>query len=782
MRQRLRRGRVPRRYYFLAAGFVLLAIIIAVAAGPGRRSHTARTVDRQQDVPPDLAPLRTPFLEGIEAIQQGDASEAIRLLDSFTFGARRVEQYRLYYLGTAHQLAGETDKARLELARLWTREPEFVYWQDSAFTLASLYGARGDFRSASEMYERIAERAEHPAVGAAARHESIRARFFAGDPAAAYVAARELVIESPRTPQVRSSVRLATSLSGKPLDMTPAEQLERATHLIRDGDSRSALEELNRIAAVSGPMRNEIALQKGIALHRLRRYEDSNAQLEPLTSGPFKYSIPALEHASRNYALLAESIDPRRYKTVTEKKRTGSRKVKKGKRTVTVPVYRNVKRKVELIDLEDKKKKEEYERLRVERLKDLLLVRTSPEVRKRTLHTLAGLAIDKKQDDYIKELVTELVAIDPHDDTALQYLWDQGWAAYLANDHGKARDRFRFIEQRYINPNIKRQASYWYARSAEKSGAKEEAAKIYQSLASAPYRDLYAKFAESRGGKRPEGPISDPEAETREWGEIAEQEMPDELRLAYELNALGLARESRLELQKNATDDNRRYADAVLADLYYNAGSHDLAAVMMKRAFPAIATSEQDRVPRYFIDMYYPRKYQDIILKQAESRGVDPYLVMGLILQESRYDPEARSRVGATGLMQIMPPTGKELASKINRLFTERRLTDPAYNIELGTFYLRQLIRTFDGVEELAIAAYNGGQGNVRKWKRNNSRPLDEFVESIPFPETRNYVKRVTILRATYEELAERGRLSPTRATSAGAPASANRRPIAAGP
>lgn len=780
-RRRLPNGQTPRRYLLVAAGIALLAIIIAVVAGPGRRSHTPRMADHQQDVPPDLAPLRTPFLEGIEAIQKGDAVEAIGRLESLSFGRRKIEQYRIYYLGTAYQLAGESDKARLELAKLWAAEPQFVYWQDSGFTLASLYGARGDFRSAAEMYERIAERADHPAVGATARHESIRSKFFAGDPAAAYLDARALVVEAPRTPQIRSSARLAASLSGKPLAFTAGEQLQRATHLIRDGDSKSALEELGRISAVSGAMRNEIALQKGIALHRLRRYEDSNAELEPLTSGPYKYAIPALEHASRNYALLSESIDPRRYRTVTEKKRTGSRKVKKGKRTVTVPVYRNVRRRVELVDLEDKKKKEEYERLRVERLKDLLLVPTPADVRKRALHTLIALAIEKNQSGYVKELVTELIAIDPRDDTALQYLWDEGWAAYVKNDHQTARDRFRFIEQSYINPNIRRQARYWYARSTEKSGNEEQALKLYHSLASAPYRDLYAKFAEARGGKRPEGRITLSDAETREWRDIAEAEMPDELRLAYELNALGLARESRLELQKNVTDENRRYADAVLADLYFSAGSYNLAAVMMKRAFPAIATSEQDRVPRYFLDMYYPREYQDIILEQAERRGVDPYLVMGLILQESRYDPEARSRVGATGLMQIMPPTGRELASKINRLFTERRLTDPAYNIELGTFYLRQLIRTFDGVEELAIAAYNGGQGNVRKWKRNNTRPLDEFVESIPFPETRNYVKRVTILRSTYEELANRGQLSPPASTAKAAPP-ASGRPVAVGP
>lgn len=771
MRHNPRLPRRPNKHIWTAGGIIVIALLAVLVAGPDRSSRPSAS-SRPQDVPPDLAPLRPGFLEGIAALQDGDSAEAVKLLDSMTFGSRKVEQYRLYYLANAHQLANDRANARRALATMWNLSPELVYWQDAGFTLASLYASGGDFGAAADVFQDIAARSEHPAVAAAARQEAVRARFYSGDPAGAWSAARAIAVESPRTSEVRPAVTLVEALSnppGREISLTIDEKIQRARNLIRDGDSKSALTELERIETTSSPSRSEIALQKGIALHRLKRYEDSISQLEPLTSGPFKYAIPALEHAEKNYSALAASINPIRHKTVVEKKKTGTRKVrrktKKGTRTVTVPVYRNVSRRVELIDLEDKKKKEEFERLRVERLKDLLLLDTSPELRKRTLHSLIALATEENQDDYIKELVTQLVAIDPRDDTALQRFWDQGWAAYLRNDHDTARARFRFIDETYINPNIKRQARYWYARSLEKSGRKEEAQKFYSGLVNAPYMDLYAKFAESRGGKRPSGPIRDPEFETRDWAAIADAEMPTELRLAYELNALGVAREARLEIQKNVSDENRHYADAVLADLYYNAGSFDLAAVMMKRAFPAIATVEQDRVPRYFIDMYYPREYQERILEQATNRDVDPYLVMGLILQESRYNPEARSRVGATGLMQIMPPTGKELASKINRLFTERRLTDPDYNIELGTYYLKQLINTFDGVEELAIAAYNGGQGNVRKWRRGNNRPLDEFIESIPFPETRNYVKRVTMLRATYRELA--GRVEMTSAAAA---------------
>jgi soluble lytic murein transglycosylase len=231
--------------------------------------------------------------------------------------------------------------------------------------------------------------------------------------------------------------------------------------------------------------------------------------------------------------------------------------------------------------------------------------------------------------------------------------------------------------------------------------------------------------------------------------------MPAELRLAYELTALSAFRDARLEIQKNVRAENQRFADALLAELYHHSGATLLMYTAVRRAFPQLATVEQDSTPRHFLRMYYPVKYGDLIRENAERNALDPYLVMGLILQESYYNPEARSRVGATGLMQIMPPTGKEIAQRLRIPFGDKRLENPEVNIRLGTYYLKGLINRFGGNVYLAVASYNGGQGNVARWKRADpNRPTDEFLESIPFPETRNYVKRVTLLRASYARIA----------------------------
>src|SRR5262249_39761168 len=132
------------------------------------------------------------------------------------------------------------------------------------------------------------------------------------------------------------------------------------------------------------------------------------------------------------------------------------------------------------------------------------------------------------------------------------------------------------------------------------------------------------------------------------------------------------------------------------------------------------------------------------------------YLVMALILQESYFNPRAKSPAGALGLMQLMPATGQELGRQLHGIFSVTRLTDPTTNIEIGTLHLKQLFNLFGGDTRLVVASYNAGQGNVAKWRRAAPRkPEDEFLESIPFAETRNYVKRVTLLRSTYARMAQ---------------------------
>src|SRR5207302_8776734 len=162
--------------------------------------------------------------------------------------------------------------------------------------------------------------------------------------------------------------------------------------------------------------------------------------------------------------------------------------------------FKNVKKTVQLVDLAKKAKKETYDRLARERLKDLLTLPTlADDVRIEVLYTLIAAAEAKSQDPYERQLIPQLAKLDPSQEAGLQHFWDKAWAAYARGDLHGARELLVFIRGNYRNPNTKRQSMYWFARCGERLGRKDESAAIYHALASAPYDDIHAIESEKRG-------------------------------------------------------------------------------------------------------------------------------------------------------------------------------------------------------------------------------------------------------------------------------------------
>jgi len=145
------------------------------------------------------------------------------------------------------------------------------------------------------------------------------------------------------------------------------------------------------------------------------------------------------------------------------------------------------------------------------------------------------------------------------------------------------------------------------------------------------------------------------------------------------------------------------------------------------------------------VNRYYPLHYVDIVNEHAAAFDLDPVLIFAVIHAESRFNSNAVSRVGASGLMQIMESTAYWIAPRagLTDFNYERQIFDPSINILLGTYYLRMLVETFGDVD-VALAAYNAGRGNVGNWLRNAEFSSDGMtLDYIPFAETRNYVNRV---------------------------------------
>lgn len=155
----------------------------------------------------------------------------------------------------------------------------------------------------------------------------------------------------------------------------------------------------------------------------------------------------------------------------------------------------------------------------------------------------------------------------------------------------------------------------------------------------------------------------------------------------------------------------------------------------------------------WFLKYLYPLKYRECIIKYADEYGVDPYLVAAVIKVESNFSPEAVSPKGAMGLMQIMPDTARWAAEQMGiENLKEEKLFDPDINIRIGVWYLAGLIKEFEDID-LALAAYNGGRGNVREWIKSGIYDKDKNPDCIPFGETKRFVQKVKKAYSWYKRL-----------------------------
>lgn len=149
-----------------------------------------------------------------------------------------------------------------------------------------------------------------------------------------------------------------------------------------------------------------------------------------------------------------------------------------------------------------------------------------------------------------------------------------------------------------------------------------------------------------------------------------------------------------------------------------------------------------------------PIKYNEQVIKCARVYELDEYLVYSVICAESGFDKDAQSSVGAKGLMQLMPETAVWLKEKYSLEVDPENLFDPDTNIMLGCCYIKYLLGRFDNDVNLVLAAYNGGEGNVKKWLQDEKYSKDgKNLTYIPYEETRNYVKKVSTYYKLYKEI-----------------------------
>ena len=284
---------------------------------------------------------------------------------------------------------------------------------------------------------------------------------------------------------------------------------------------------------------------------------------------------------------------------------------------------------------------------------------------------------------------------------------------------------------------------YWWAKSVFAEGRTEEANQQMRAIAG-PWNFYGLLAAEELGMVQTLPPRPPPSTEE----EIAEVLGQNGVIRALKFSDLTLRTESVKEMAFTVRTLSDRQILA-LSEGLRRRGMHDRSIAVAERT---VATHDAG--------LRFPTPYRELLSDAARSQSLEPAFVYGLVRQESRFLAEARSGVGAAGLMQLMPATAKWVARKVGANgFTPGRIHEPDLNLRFGSFYLRRVLDELDGSPLLAAAAYNAGPGRPKAWRASLPVSVEgaAFAETIPFTETRDYVKKVLANSVTYSALLEGG-------------------------
>ncbi|WP_421333526.1 transglycosylase SLT domain-containing protein [Aeromonas veronii] len=329
------------------------------------------------------------------------------------------------------------------------------------------------------------------------------------------------------------------------------------------------------------------------------------------------------------------------------------------------------------------------------------------------------------QRSWVDSTVKKLADPDITELRARLAIWEQDWRGL--SGWVKMMPMARQKEDRW---------RYWMARSLEVQGQQKPARDLY--LETANLRGFYGFMAAQRTGV-PYRIKNQSVKHVPDW-RTASQRWPFLLRVRelLSMNEIAAARSEWIHnMDRNSVAQRIEFGHIAL-----NQGWHELAILASIRAEAWDA-----------LDLRFPLPLKRTFSQMAQERTMNTSLLYAISRQESALYPLAQSPVGARGLMQLMPATAKETAGKLGVPYrNEQQLFDPTMNIRLGSAYLKRLLDVYDGNRILAAAAYNAGPGRVKRWReQSDNKPMDVWVESIPYKETRNYVQNVLSFDLIYQ-------------------------------
>jgi soluble lytic murein transglycosylase len=361
------------------------------------------------------------------------------------------------------------------------------------------------------------------------------------------------------------------------------------------------------------------------------------------------------------------------------------------------------------------------------------------------------------------------VASFPNAIEVAQAQFELAWFEHESKDYQQSSQMFIEHLARYVDKDTtnRGKAGYWAARDSELAGNISDACTLYNAVNYRYGANWYGYLATNRlqnlkSQCRVDAQVSEQVAKAvknlKSVTVAPETAGPKELERAAksdELSTVGLfdwAIDELNEAKKTATNSPK--INFALARHYRLKNDNVNALLALAKSYPDYSQMFPEEMSREEWDVFYPLSNWNEIKYWAGQRRLDPFQVAGLIRQESVFNPRARSGANAFGLMQLVIPTAQVMARKYGSQgsVSVDALYQPPFNIELGTAYMRDMFDKYGKIEFVAVA-YNAGPNRVPQWRATLPSEIDEFVEAIPFKETKGYVQGIIRNSAQYRRL-----------------------------
>src|SRR5579872_1408065 len=355
----------------------------------------------------------------------------------------------------------------------------------------------------------------------------------------------------------------------------------------------------------------------------------------------------------------------------------------------------------------------------------------------------------------------------PNDPQAASCQWNVTWSQYLKDRQG-ARDLLAAHVKNYPGSENASASLYFLGRIAESANDPGSARVYYEKITAQFPNEYYALLARARMNDAAIGKATPSDAAGQFLAAITfPQRVPTIITEANDANKVrierarllasaGLADLAEGELRFGAQHDGQSQLMAIeLAQLAVRQNAPDRGIRLIKHYAPGYMNLPFDTSTQKLWRLAFPLPFWKSLEGYSQERGLDPFMVAGLIRQESEFNPKVISPANAYGLTQVLPSTGRELSRRLNiRPFRANMLFSPDVNLEIGTYYLKIMLDSLNGDWEQALASYNAGKSRVLNWRNwSTFQEPAEFVESIPFTETRNYVQNVLRNADVYRRL-----------------------------